>query len=55
MKRDGCDFIACVMCKTGICWATRGPRYGPGGIGDTSGGCGCSLLRKCHRACRGCH
>lgn len=55
MKRDGCDYIQCVMCKSGICWATRGPRYGPGGIGDRSGGCGCTLKNRCHKDCRGCH
>lgn len=55
MKRDGCDFIQCVMCKAGICWATRGPRYGPGGVGDLSGGCQCSAQKKCHKDCRGCH
>ncbi|CAF5002391.1 unnamed protein product, partial [Rotaria socialis] len=26
-----------------ICWPTRGPRWGPGGRGDTSGGCRCRL------------
>ncbi|XP_037034342.1 uncharacterized protein LOC119073147 [Bradysia coprophila] len=55
MKRDGCDYIQCAMCKAGICWATRGPRYGPGGVGDLSGGCQCSLKKKCHKDCRGCH
>ena len=28
-KKDGCDWIRCVMCKTEICWATKGPRWGP--------------------------
>lgn len=29
MKNNGCDAITCTMCKTDICWATRGPRWGP--------------------------
>ena len=29
MKKDGCDWIRCSMCKTEICWATKGPRWGP--------------------------
>ena len=28
-KKDGCDWIRCIMCKTEICWATKGPRWGP--------------------------
>jgi RanBP-type and C3HC4-type zinc finger-containing protein 1 len=28
-KKDGCDWIRCSMCKTEICWATKGPRWGP--------------------------
>ncbi|MBN3325141.1 HOIL1 protein, partial [Atractosteus spatula] len=28
-KKDGCDWICCLMCKTEICWVTRGPRWGP--------------------------
>ena len=30
VKKDGCDWMKCSMCKTEICWATRGPRWGPG-------------------------
>ncbi|KAL9707618.1 hypothetical protein quinque_011136 [Culex quinquefasciatus] len=55
-KIAGCDFVACTVCKTGICWATRGPRWGPLGQGDTSGGCLCGVGgRKCHPSCRNCH
>lgn len=24
MKREGCDFLICSMCKTELCWATKG-------------------------------
>lgn len=30
MKKWGCDWLVCSMCKTEICWVTRGPRWGPG-------------------------
>lgn len=30
VKKDGCDWMRCSMCRTEICWATRGPRWGPG-------------------------
>lgn len=29
LKKDGCDWMKCTMCRTEICWATRGPRWGP--------------------------
>lgn len=29
MKASGCDWLRCSFCKTEICWATRGPRWGP--------------------------
>ena len=30
MKKWGCDWLRCTMCKTEICWVTKGPRWGPG-------------------------
>ncbi|CAF0737046.1 unnamed protein product [Brachionus calyciflorus] len=56
-KQEGCDWLQCSMCKIEICWATRGPRWGPGGHGDTSGGCKCSFLagKLCHPNCGNCH
>lgn len=29
MKKMGCDWLRCSMCKTEICWVTKGPRWGP--------------------------
>ena len=29
-KKDGCDWIRCTVCRTEICWVTKGPRWGPG-------------------------
>ncbi|KAF7382130.1 hypothetical protein HZH66_013562 [Vespula vulgaris] len=55
IKADGCDAVICTICKTEICWLTRGPRWGPRGRGDTSGGCKCNRLVKCHPLCRNCH
>ncbi|XP_058794151.1 uncharacterized protein LOC131665917 [Phymastichus coffea] len=56
MKKWGCDWLRCSMCKTEICWVTRGPRWGPGGKGDTSGGCKCGENGvKCHPKCNYCH
>uniref|UniRef100_A0A8D9ETE8 RanBP-type and C3HC4-type zinc finger-containing protein 1 n=1 Tax=Cacopsylla melanoneura TaxID=428564 RepID=A0A8D9ETE8_9HEMI len=43
MKKWGCDWLRCSMCKTEICWVTRGPRWGPNGKGDTSAGCKCGI------------
>ncbi|XP_066482136.1 ranBP-type and C3HC4-type zinc finger-containing protein 1 isoform X2 [Tiliqua scincoides] len=55
-KKDGCDWIRCTVCHTEICWATKGPRWGPAGSGDTSGGCRCKLNgTPCHPNCHGCH
>uniref|UniRef100_A0A8D8DUK6 RanBP-type and C3HC4-type zinc finger-containing protein 1 n=1 Tax=Culex pipiens TaxID=7175 RepID=A0A8D8DUK6_CULPI len=56
-KIAGCDFMTCTTCKTGICWPTRGPRWGPAGQGDISGGCRCKVDngRRCHPECEGCH
>ncbi|CAD6215458.1 GSCOCG00011198001-RA-CDS [Cotesia congregata] len=54
-KIEGCDGMNCTVCKTAICWATRGPRWGPGGKGDKSGGCKCEPYAKCHPNCRNCH
>ena len=28
-KKIGCDWIRCSVCKTEMCWATKGPRWGP--------------------------
>ncbi|KAL1762900.1 ranBP-type and C3HC4-type zinc finger protein-containing protein 1 [Sigmodon hispidus] len=55
-KKDGCDWIRCTVCHTEICWVTKGPRWGPGGPGDTSGGCRCRVNRiPCHPSCQNCH
>ncbi|XP_041375392.1 ranBP-type and C3HC4-type zinc finger-containing protein 1-like [Gigantopelta aegis] len=55
-KKDGCDWIKCSICKTEICWVTKGPRWGPIGEGDTSGGCQCRVNgAKCHPDCNNCH
>uniref|UniRef100_A0AAG5D9W2 RING-type domain-containing protein n=1 Tax=Anopheles atroparvus TaxID=41427 RepID=A0AAG5D9W2_ANOAO len=56
MKVIGCDGVICSWCKTEICWVTRGPRWGPAGKGDTSGGCRCGVNGKqCHPNCKNCH
>ncbi|CAB4025024.1 ranBP-type and C3HC4-type zinc finger-containing 1-like [Paramuricea clavata] len=56
VKKDGCDWMKCSMCKTEICWAVRGPRWGPGGPGDTSGGCKCRVNNvRCDPQCKNCH
>ncbi|KAF7996655.1 hypothetical protein HCN44_002301 [Aphidius gifuensis] len=56
MKKWGCDWLRCSMCKTEICWVTKGPRWGPLGKGDTSGGCRCGENKiKCHPQCNYCH
>ncbi|XP_063071705.1 ranBP-type and C3HC4-type zinc finger-containing protein 1 isoform X2 [Engraulis encrasicolus] len=55
-KKDGCDWICCLMCKTEICWVTRQARWGPAGSGDTSGGCRCRVNNQlCHPNCQNCH
>ncbi|XP_074023810.1 ranBP-type and C3HC4-type zinc finger-containing protein 1-like [Numenius arquata] len=55
-KKDGCDWIRCTVCHTEICWVTKGPRWGPGGPGDTSGGCRCNVNgQRCHPRCQNCH
>ena len=38
-------------------WPTRGPRWGPGGRGDTSGGCRCRADKGklCTKDCQNCH
>ncbi|CAL8292850.1 unnamed protein product [Lota lota] len=55
-KKEGCDWLRCTVCHTEICWVTRGPRWGPGGPGDTSGGCHCNVNKqKCHPKCQNCH
>ncbi|KAF8781804.1 RanBP-type and C3HC4-type zinc like protein [Argiope bruennichi] len=56
MKKWGCDWLKCAVCLTEICWITKGPRWGPGGQGDTSGGCRCGVNGiKCHPSCTYCH
>ncbi|XP_019952384.1 ranBP-type and C3HC4-type zinc finger-containing protein 1 [Paralichthys olivaceus] len=55
-KKDGCDWICCLMCKTEICWVTKQARWGPNGNGDTSGGCRCRVnFQPCHPNCNNCH
>ncbi|XP_047663769.1 ranBP-type and C3HC4-type zinc finger-containing protein 1 isoform X3 [Tachysurus fulvidraco] len=55
-KKDGCDWICCLMCKTEICWVTKQARWGPQGHGDTSGGCKCRInVAPCHPNCQNCH
>ncbi|XP_063724554.1 uncharacterized protein LOC134852171 isoform X2 [Symsagittifera roscoffensis] len=54
-KKSGCDWMQCSMCKMEICWATKGPRWGPGGKGDTSGGCKCRSPDRCTPTCGNCH
>nr|CBN80801.1 RanBP-type and C3HC4-type zinc finger-containing protein 1 [Dicentrarchus labrax] len=55
-KKDGCDWICCLMCKTEICWVTKQARWGPNGKGDTSGGCRCRVNNQpCHPNCQNCH
>ncbi|KAM9362378.1 ranBP-type and C3HC4-type zinc finger-containing protein 1 [Symphorus nematophorus] len=55
-KKDGCDWICCLMCKTEICWVTKQARWGPNGRGDTSGGCRCRVNNQpCHPNCQNCH
>ncbi|XP_054720953.1 uncharacterized protein LOC129230573 [Uloborus diversus] len=56
MKKWGCDWLKCSICTTEICWITRGPRWGPAGRGDISGGCKCGVNGvKCHPSCTYCH
>jgi RanBP-type and C3HC4-type zinc finger-containing protein 1 len=55
-KIDGCDGLNCLLCKTALCWATKGPRWGPQGEGDTSGGCKCGENDQlCTPSCQNCH
>ncbi|XP_075997101.1 ranBP-type and C3HC4-type zinc finger-containing protein 1 [Genypterus blacodes] len=55
-KKDGCDWIRCLMCKTELCWVTKQARWGPNGYGDTSGGCRCRVNNQsCHPNCQNCH
>lgn len=56
-KASGCDWIQCSQCKIEICFATKGPRWGPKGHGDTSGGCRCRVDngKPCTPNCGNCH
>uniref|UniRef100_A0A8C5I2S9 RanBP-type and C3HC4-type zinc finger containing 1 n=1 Tax=Gouania willdenowi TaxID=441366 RepID=A0A8C5I2S9_GOUWI len=55
-KKDGCDWICCLMCRTEICWVTKQARWGPKGNGDISGGCRCRVNNMpCHPNCQNCH
>ncbi|XP_030586030.1 ranBP-type and C3HC4-type zinc finger-containing protein 1 [Archocentrus centrarchus] len=55
-KKDGCDWICCLMCRTEICWVTKQARWGPKGSGDISGGCKCRVNNQpCHPNCQNCH
>ncbi|CAF0906046.1 unnamed protein product [Adineta steineri] len=56
-KAAGCDWIQCTQCKIEICWPTQGPRWGPKGRGDTSGGCRCRVDngKLCVPNCQNCH
>lgn len=55
-KKDGCDWICCLMCRTEICWVTKQARWGPNGNGDISGGCRCRVNNQpCHPNCQNCH
>lgn len=29
MKKTGCDWLQCSVCKTEICWVTKQARWGP--------------------------
>lgn len=56
IKRVGCDYMVCTTCRTALCWATKGARWGPKGQGDISGGCRCGVNgKKCHPTCNYCH
>ncbi|KAH3772946.1 hypothetical protein DPMN_174293 [Dreissena polymorpha] len=56
MKKEGCDWIQCSICKTEICWVTKQARWGPLGNGDISGGCRCRVNGiLCHLMCNNCH
>ncbi|XP_066480095.1 sharpin isoform X2 [Tiliqua scincoides] len=55
-KKGGCDWLRCPVCQTEICWVTKGPRWGPGGPGDITGGCRCNVDgQRCHPLCQNCH
>ena len=49
-KKDGCDWIRCSMCKTEICWATKGPRWGPKVMQIKDGSWCIWMLMVCCRA-----
>jgi len=53
-KVVGCDAVRCSVCRTALCWATKGLRWGPRGVGDNSGGCKCMAPHRCSKTCKGC-
>lgn len=54
-KTRGCNWIQCTYCGIELCWALKIRRWGPGGRGDTSGGCKCMVNGvPCHQDCSGC-
>lgn len=56
IEKTGCDWVSCTNCRMEICWATKGPRWGPKGHGDTTGGCRCGVNgQRCRPNCGNCH
>jgi len=59
MKVDGCDFMTCSTCKTGLCWVTKKPRKPiTNRKGEFVDGCHCREADdayRCHPQCNFCH